>query len=99
MKKTSKLFFLFLTIVCLLSGKQIANAQSNGAPLSFDDFVVSVTGSRESGADIQKLKNTNDIMNALIAKGFTRQGKTYRRVRNGNTIDVYITYQSQNNPG
>lgn len=99
MKKLSKLFFLILTTVFLLSGKQIANAQSNGAPLSFDDFVGWEMVKNEYGSDIQKLKDANEVMNALIAKGFTRQGRSYRRVKNGNTIDVYIIYKSKNNPG
>ncbi|MDE7412754.1 MAG: hypothetical protein K2N05_03050 [Muribaculaceae bacterium] len=92
-----KLLFIILTAFFLLSGSQTANAQSYGDPLSFDDF-VSWAGN-DNGADIHKLKDATKVMNALSAKGFTRQGKSYRRVKNGNTIDVYVTYQSKSNPG
>ncbi|MDE7413322.1 MAG: hypothetical protein K2N05_05980 [Muribaculaceae bacterium] len=76
-----------------------ASAQSYGSPISSHDFITNEGGAGSQGAPVRKVGDANSVMNKLISKGFTRQGKSYQRVSNGDKIDVYIVYDGQRNPG
>ncbi|MDE6296598.1 MAG: hypothetical protein K2L89_02025, partial [Muribaculaceae bacterium] len=79
MKKLSKLFVMLLTIVCLLSGKQIASAQTTIPTLEYSDFVKDELHD-DSGYVEQRLKPSEYIKKMLTMKGFTFKGSSQKRV-------------------
>lgn len=79
MKKLSQLFFFLLSIVCLLSGSQIANSQTSVPALEYSDFVKDEP-SGYYGDIAQTLKSSEFIKKMLTMKGFTLQSKNPKKV-------------------